>query len=55
MTTNGAYVSIHDRRVQLVAETVEQHSKLTEKAAFEVALHVVYALDHVPESVRYNG
>ncbi|HEY0813211.1 MAG TPA: DUF6307 family protein [Pseudonocardia sp.] len=55
MTANGTYISIHDRRVKLVAEAVKAHSELTEKAAFEVAVHVVYALDHIPENVRYGG
>jgi hypothetical protein len=55
MTNNGTYVSIHDRRIRLVADAVAAHSELAEKAALEVAVHVLYALDHIPETVRYSG
>ena len=55
MTSNGTYVSLYDQRVQLVAAALTAHSKLTEKAAIELAGHVLYALDHIPERVRYSG
>ena len=46
------YVSVYDQRVQLVAQAMRSNSKLSEKAATELAKHVLYALDHVPEKVR---
>ena len=53
MSTNGTYVSLYDRRVELVADALAQNSKtLDEKAARELAVHVLYALDHIPETVR---
>jgi hypothetical protein len=48
----GTYVSRYDQRIKLVAATLTAHSKLTEKAAIELARHVMYALDHIPEKVR---
>jgi hypothetical protein len=55
MTGNGTYVSLYDQRVELVATTLTAHSDLTEKAAAELAGYILYALDHVPEKVRYSG
>jgi hypothetical protein len=55
MTSNGTYVSLYDQRVELVAATLTAHSDLTEKAAAELAGHILYALDHIPEKVRYSG
>ena len=52
--TNGTYISLYERRVNLVAEALTGHSELTEKTAREAAVHVLYALDHIPEDVRYN-
>ena len=55
MTSNGTYVSPYDQRVQLVAAALTARSELTEKAAIELAGHVLYALDHILEKVRYSG
>jgi hypothetical protein len=55
MTSNGTYVSLYDQRVKLVADTLVAHSKLKGEAAAELAAHVLYALDHIPERVRYSG
>jgi len=55
VTSNGPYVSLYDQRVKLVADALTAHSKLTGKAATELAVHVLYALDHIPERVRYTG
>jgi hypothetical protein len=52
--TNGTYISLYERRVKLVADALAGHSKLDEKTAMKVAVHVLYALDHIPEEVRYN-
>lgn len=52
MSTNGTYVSLYDRRVRLVADALKANSKLSEKDALELAVHVLYALDHIPEVVR---
>jgi hypothetical protein len=55
MTTNGTYVSLYDQRVKLVADTIMTRSKLKGEAATELAAHVLHALDHIPEKVRYSG
>jgi len=47
-----AYVSIHDQRLRLVAQALTSNSKLGDKDAAELAEHVLYALDHIPEKVR---
>ena len=55
MTSNGTYVSLYDQRVKLVADTLMVHSELKGEAATELAVHVLYALDHIPARVRYSG
>jgi hypothetical protein len=55
MTSNGTYVSLYEQRVKLVADALTSHSELTSVAATELAAHVLYALDHIPERVRYSG
>jgi len=42
----------YDRRVDLVAETIKANSKLDEKAAADLAVHVLAALSSIPEIVR---
>jgi hypothetical protein len=54
MSSNGTYVILYDQRVRLVAAVPTAGSELTEKAAVELAGHVLYALDHIPERVRYS-
>jgi hypothetical protein len=49
---NSIYTSLYDQRVQLVADALERHSRLDEKTAAELAVHVVHAIDHIPEKVR---
>jgi hypothetical protein len=55
MSSNGTYVSLYYQRVRLVAAALTAHLALTEKSAVELARHVLYALDHIPEKVRYSG
>lgn len=52
MAVTTVYVSRHDQRVRLVADALTKNSKLTDKAAVELAKHVLDALDHIPEKVR---
>jgi hypothetical protein len=49
------YVSIHEQRVRMVVATLAAHSDLSEEVAHEVAVQVIYDLDHRPEAVRYRG
>jgi len=52
MTSNGTYVSLYDRRIQLVQKALRNHSKLGDKTSFNLAIHVLDALDHIPEQTR---
>lgn len=47
-----SYISLYDQRIQLVAHALMQNSKLSENDAAELAVHVLYAIDHIPEKVR---
>ncbi|WIV57839.1 DUF6307 family protein [Amycolatopsis nalaikhensis] len=50
--TTVEYVSVYDLRVKLVQDTLANHSTLGDHAAHELAVHVLDALDHIPEKVR---
>jgi len=52
MTATTVYVSRYDQRVRLVADVIAENSKLGDKAAVEMAKHVLNALDLVPEKIR---
>lgn len=52
MKSNGKYVSLYDLRVQLVQKALKDHSKLDDKTSFDLAKHVLDALDHIPEKRR---
>lgn len=54
-TSGGTYVSLHDERLELVADAFVAHSKLKDKGATELAAHVLYALDHIPARLRHSG
>jgi hypothetical protein len=40
------------KRLELVQETITAHSKLGEKAAADLAVHVLRALNSIPEQMR---
>ena len=48
MTTLSAY----DNRVKLVADALVAHGKLDTTPAHDLAVHVLDALDHIPEKIR---
>jgi hypothetical protein len=50
--TETTYVSLYDLRVKLVQKALQDNSKLADKAAHDLAVHVLYALDHIPEKTR---
>lgn len=51
-TIARTYVSLYEQRVRLVADALKQNSTLSEKDAADLAVHVLSALDHIPEKVR---
>jgi hypothetical protein len=40
------------QRLELVSDTIKTHSKLADKAASELAVHVLHALNSIPEKMR---
>jgi len=52
MTENGDYISLYDLRVQLVQKALRDHSTMDDTSAFDLAEHVLDALDHIPEKAR---
>lgn len=52
MTAGTTFVSRYDQRVKLVRDIVTEHTKLGNKAASELAVLVLHAIDSIPEKVR---
>ena len=52
MTSATTFRTSYDRRVDLVKDTITAHSKLGDKAAAELAVHVLHALNSIPEKMR---
>ena len=50
--STDTYISLYDQRIRLVANVLTQHSTTTEKEALQLAVHVLSAIDHIPENVR---
>jgi hypothetical protein len=50
--TETTFVSRYERRVSFVQDVLEKNSTLGGDAARELAVHVVHALDHIPEPTR---
>ena len=42
----------YDLRVELVAGTIKAQSKLGDKAASDLAVHILHTLNSIPEKVR---
>jgi Family of unknown function (DUF6307) len=42
----------YTHRLELVRDTIKTHSKLGDKAASDLAVHVLHALNSIPEKVR---
>ena len=42
----------YDHRVVLVKDVITAHSKLSDKAANDLAVQVLHALNSIPEKVR---
>jgi hypothetical protein len=52
MTSPTTFRSPYVQRLELVRDTITSHSKLGDKAASELAEHVLHALNSIPEKVR---
>ena len=45
-------VSLYEQRVALVQDVIVQNSKLGTKKSAELAVLILHAIDHVPETMR---
>lgn len=52
MTSPTTFRSPYVQRLELVKDTIVAHSKLGDKAASELAEHVLHALNSIPEKAR---
>jgi Family of unknown function (DUF6307) len=52
MTSPTTFRSPYDLRLDLAKDTIRAHSKLGDKAASELAVHVLHALNSIPEKIR---
>ncbi|MFS8096943.1 DUF6307 family protein [Lentzea alba] len=50
--TESTYMSAYERRVKMVEDVLTGRTKMGGKAARDLAVHVLRALDHIPERVR---
>lgn len=42
----------YDLRLELVADAIKAHSKLGDKAAADLAVHILHTLNSIPEQIR---
>ena len=52
MTPGSTRPSPYQKRLKLVQDTLTHNSKLDDAVAGELAVHVLHALDSIPEKVR---
>ncbi|MGD1109119.1 MAG: DUF6307 family protein [Mycobacterium sp.] len=52
MVSQSTLLSPYEKRLGLVQETLKAHSKIGDAAARELAVHVLHALNSIPEQVR---
>lgn len=50
--TESTFTSAYDRRHKMVEDVLTGRTELGGKAARDLAVHVLRALDHIPERVR---
>ena len=50
--TTATFTSAYERRLKMVEDVLTDRTKLGDKAARDIAVHVLRALDHIPEHVR---
>jgi hypothetical protein len=52
MTSPITFRTPYMQRLELVTDTIKTHSKLGDKAAGELAVHILHTLNSIPEKVR---
>ncbi|WP_197289089.1 DUF6307 family protein [Nocardia sp. NRRL S-836] len=50
--TTAAHTSMYERRLKMVEEVLSERTELGGKVTRDLAVHVLHALDHIPERVR---
>ncbi|SDJ50358.1 hypothetical protein SAMN04488074_102228 [Lentzea albidocapillata subsp. violacea] len=50
--TTQTYTSAYERRLKMVQDVLTDQAQLDGKVAQDLAVHVLRALDHIPERVR---
>ena len=50
--TDTTFVSRYEQRVTFVQDVLQKNSSLAADATRELAVQVVYAMDHIPEPTR---
>lgn len=50
--TDTTFVSRFEQRITFVQEVLQKNSELGDTASRELAMKVVYAIDHIPENTR---
>ncbi len=51
-TTLSTLSTPYDLRVRLVQDTIRAHSDLDDDAAAKLAVHILHALNSIPENMR---
>ncbi|MDQ2737249.1 MAG: DUF6307 family protein [Actinomycetota bacterium] len=52
MNTVSPTMSLYEQRVTLVQNVITDQTKLKDKAAYELAVHILAAFEEIPASVR---
>ena len=52
MASPTTFRTPYNLRLELFKDTITTHSKLGDKAAGELAVHVLHALNSIPERIR---
>jgi hypothetical protein len=52
MSKSTVLLSQYEARLKTVSDIVREHSKLGGKAADDIAVHILHALDTIPEKIR---
>jgi hypothetical protein len=52
MATSTPLRTPYIHRLDMVKDTIKAHSKLGDQAASELAVHVLHALNSIPEKIR---
>lgn len=50
--TDTAFVSRYEQRVRFVQNVLQKNSELDDSASRKLAIHAVYAIDHIAEPTR---